>query len=140
METIDKKKSFEMVCRVMDNIPQCTYKDPSEVIDQYEYFKDIKIPATTTRKVGLCIGRDYPDLLTYGKIMKAGKNKPIAYETVLGWSVSYPRKYDEDEDYDEDNLLMANIIWFVVVFISSMLVCCACIWLTVCCCCFRNNH
>ena len=38
------------------------------------------------------------------------------------------------------NLLMANIIWFVVVFISSMLACCACIWLTVCCCCFRNNH
>ena len=98
METIDKKKSFEIVCRVMDNIPQCNYKDPSEVVDQYSCFKDIKIPATSTTKVGLCIGRDYPDLLTYGKVIKAGRNKPIAYETVLGWSVTYPRKYDEDED------------------------------------------
>ena len=98
LSSMDGQQKFSMTCRQMDQIPECTYKDPMKVKDEFKYLENISVYPTTARKVGICIGRDHLNLFKQEQVLEGNKNQPIAFKLPLGWSVCFPRKYDEDED------------------------------------------
>ena len=98
LSSMDGRKRFTMVCRQMDKIPTCTYKDPVEVKDKYPHLQDIQVYPTTATKVGLSIGRDYISMFKHEQVLEGKKDEPIAFKLPLGWSVCFPRKFYEDED------------------------------------------
>ena len=95
IQSMDKKTKYDLRCRVMDNIPQCSYQDWSRVKSKYPFLSKVPLHTTSVKKVGLCIGRDHCHLLMPEDTIDGGKNKPKAFKMKIGWTICVPKQHDE---------------------------------------------
>ena len=97
VQSLDKKAKYKLTCRVMDNIPQCSYQDWSRVKKKYQFLSKVPVITTSAHRVGICIGRDNCHLLMPEEIIEGGKNQPKAFKMKLGWTICVPKQQDDED-------------------------------------------
>ena len=89
---MESGETISLRCRVMKNLPQCSYQNIVALKKKHKYLQDVPLKNTEARRVGLIIGRDRTDLLEMEDKVIGKEGEPKAYKFKLGWAVMVPKK------------------------------------------------
>ena len=89
---LESGETISLRCRVMKNLPQCSYQNIVALKKKHKYLQDVPLKTTEARRVGLIIGRDRTDLLEMEDKVIGKEGEPKAYKFKLGWAVMVPKK------------------------------------------------